>query len=169
MKNQFENLAGQVLRSHGYTVLEAGRRPLSAMRRPSARRLRRSEKNGRPGQKQHGVDIVGPDEIGRRVGVQCKRYKTPLTLDSVTNEVAKAEEFKPKLSALFIATTSDRDAKLQEQVPELSDKRVAKGRFAVALLFWGEIVSSLVLNPAVIKAHFRRSNSAKPIMSTENG
>lgn len=28
-------------------------------------------KNGRPGQKQAGVDIYGPDEIGRLVGIQC--------------------------------------------------------------------------------------------------
>jgi hypothetical protein len=112
------------------------------------------QKNGRPGQKQHGVDIVGPDEIGRRVGVQCKRYKTPLTLESVTDEVANAEDFKPELSALFVATTADHDAKLQEQVRALSDKRLAKGKFAVALLFWDEIVSSLLLNPAVFKAHY---------------
>jgi hypothetical protein len=112
------------------------------------------QKNGRHGQKQHGVDIFGPDEIGRRVGIQCKRYKSPLTLETVTAEIANAEEFKPKLSALFVATTAEHDAKLQEQVRALSDKRVAKGKFAVALLFWDEIVSSLLLNPAVVRAHY---------------
>jgi hypothetical protein len=119
------------------------------------------QKNGRPGQKQHGVDIVGPDEIGRRVGVQCKRYKTPLTLETVTDEVANAEDFKPKLSALFIASTADHDSKLQERVRVLSDKRSAKGRFAVALLFWDEIVSSLLLNPAVFRAHYPQIELAK--------
>lgn len=119
------------------------------------------QKNGRPGQKQHGVDIVGPDEIGRRVGVQCKRYKTPLTLKTVIAEVANADDFKPKLSALFVATTAEHDSKLQEQVRALSDKRVAKGQFAVALLFWDEIVSSLLLNPAVFKAHYPQIELSK--------
>jgi hypothetical protein len=112
------------------------------------------QKNGRHGQKQHGVDIFGPDEIGRPVGIQCKRYKAALTMKTVTEEITNAENFKPRLSALFIATTTDHDAKLQEQVREISDKRVAEGKFAVALLFWDEIVSSLLLNPAVLKAHY---------------
>jgi hypothetical protein len=58
-----------------------------------------------------------------------------LTLKTVTDEITNAENSKQRLSALFIATTTDRDAKLQEQVREISDKRVAEGRFAVALLF----------------------------------
>src|SRR4051794_25251402 len=91
------------------------------------------QKNGRRGQKQQGVDVFGPDEIGRRVGIQCKCYKGNLTLKIVTDEIANAENFKPQLSALFIATATDHDAKLQEEVRVMSDKRVAAGKFAVAL------------------------------------
>jgi hypothetical protein len=120
------------------------------------------QKNGRPGQEQHGVDIVGPDELGRLVGIQCKRYKTPLTLKTVTDEIGNAESFKGRLSALFIATTADHDAKLQEQVRELSDKRVVEGKFAVALLFWDELVSSLLLNPGVAKAHYPQIQLISP-------
>jgi hypothetical protein len=112
------------------------------------------QKHGRPGQKQYGVDIVGPDEIGRLVGIQCKRYKTPLQMKDVTDEVAKAEKFKDSLSALFMATTADHDAKLQGEVRELSAKRVAAGSFAVALLYWDEIIASLLLNPKVFKVHY---------------
>lgn len=112
------------------------------------------QKNGRPGQKQKGVDIWGQDEIGRPVGIQCKRYKSSLKLEQVTDEIGKAEHFKGHLTALFIATTADHDAKLQEQVRLLSDKRVAQDHFAVALLFWDDIVGSLLLNPAVFKAHY---------------
>jgi hypothetical protein len=111
-------------------------------------------KNGRPGQTQNGVDVYGPDEIGRPVGIQCKRYKPPLKLKHVTDEVTKAEKFKGGLTTLLVATTADHDAKLQEQVRLLSDARVAKGKFAVALLFWDEIIASLLLNPAVFRAHY---------------
>lgn len=111
------------------------------------------QKNGRGGQKQHGVDISGPDEIGRRVGIQCKRYQSPLSFKTVTNEVTNAEEFGP-LSTLWIATTADYDAPLQQKVRTLSDQRVAQGKFAIGVLFWEDIVDGLKLNPAVFKAHY---------------
>jgi hypothetical protein len=109
--------------------------------------------NGRPGQKQQGVDISGPDDIGRPVGIQCKKYDT-LKIKTVTDEIKNAEDFKGKLTTLFVATTADHDARLQEQVRAISDQRVAQGKFAVALLFWDEIVASLLLNPAVFQAHY---------------
>jgi hypothetical protein len=112
------------------------------------------QKHGKSGQKQSGVDIIGPDEIGRLVGIQCKRYDKPLTMKQVVTEVGKADNFKGKLSALFIATTAEHDSTLQGQVRELSDKRVASGDFAVAILYWDEIVSGLILNPHVFNAHF---------------
>jgi len=109
------------------------------------------QKNGRTGQAQQGVDVWGPDEIGRRVGIQCKRYNHPLKMKDVTEEVAEAEKFKGKFSALFLATTTDHDSTLQATVRQLSDIRVAKGKFAVSIMFWDEIIASLALNPIVFK------------------
>ena len=111
-------------------------------------------KNGRSGQKQAGVDIYGPDDVGRPVGIQCKRYKPALKLEQVEDEIAKAEKFKGRLTTLFVATTGDHDAGVQEQVRLLSDARVAQGKFAVAVLFWDEIIAGLLLNPAVFRAHY---------------
>jgi len=117
-------------------------------RSPDLRRI------GRSGQKQDGVDIYGPDEIGRRVAIQCKRYKGALSLKTVQTELTAAEGFKGRLTTLYVATTADNDSKLQREVRLLSDKRVAAGKFAVSLLFWDDIVASLLLNPAVFKAHY---------------
>lgn len=64
--------------------------------------------------RRHGVDISGPDEIGQPVRIQCKRYKPALKLNDVTDEIGKAEKLKGRLTALIIATTAGRDAKLQE-------------------------------------------------------
>lgn len=114
----------------------------------------RLQKNGRPGQAQHGVDIYGPDEIGRPVGIQCKCYREQLQLKDITAEVVNAETFVGRLTTLFIATTTDHDAPLQQQVRMLSDSRVAQGKFAVALLYWDDIVASLLLNPEVFQAHY---------------
>jgi hypothetical protein len=112
------------------------------------------QKNGRPGQKQAGVDIYGPDDMGRRVGIQCKRHTGALGMKVVTAEITNAEKFEPRLSALFIATTADHDAKLQQEVRLLSDKRVASDTFAVGILFWDELVADLALNPAVLKSFY---------------
>lgn len=111
------------------------------------------QKNGRPGQKQKGVDIWGPDSIGRRVAIQCKRSVEAPTLKLIEDEANKAQSFGP-LSVLWIATTTDHDATLQEQVRTLSDKRVANGNFALGLLFWEDIVDGLKMNPAVLAAHY---------------
>ncbi|KRB95802.1 hypothetical protein ASE11_18585 [Hydrogenophaga sp. Root209] len=112
------------------------------------------QKNGRSGQKQHGVDIYGHDDIGRPIGIQCKRFQGAFTLDVIEKEVIAAEKFKGQLVTLFVATTVDYDGPLQEKVRLLSDKRVASGKFAIALIFWGDVVSGLCLNPAVFKAHY---------------
>ncbi|WP_342070403.1 hypothetical protein [Yoonia algicola] len=109
---------------------------------------------GRPGQTQNGVDINGPDEIGRQVGIQCKRYEDVPSIKLILTEIANAEKFTPKLSTLYIATTADYDSTLQSSVRTLSDERVSKGEFAVSLLFWGDIVRGLILNPAILSAHY---------------
>lgn len=112
------------------------------------------QKNGRQGQKQNGVDIHGTDEIGRRVGVQCKRCKESPSLKIVSKEIVAAESFEGGLSTLYIATTADYDSSLQKDVRLLSDKRVAADKFAVSLIFWEDVINGLVLNPAVFKAHY---------------
>jgi len=112
------------------------------------------QKHGRTGQAQQGVDVWGPDEIGRRVGIQCKRYDKPLTMKDVAAEVAEAEKFQGIPSALFLATTTGHDSTLQAKVRQMSDQRVAQGKFAVSIMFWDEIISSLALNPTVFKTYY---------------
>ncbi len=112
------------------------------------------QKNGRPGQAQQGVDVWGPDEIGRRVGIQCKRHNVQLTLKDVEEEVGAAENFEGGLSALFLATTTDHDSTLQAKIRTFSDQRVAQGKFAVSIMFWDEIIAGLLLNPIVFKTYY---------------
>lgn len=110
--------------------------------------------NGRPGQAQAGVDIYGPDYLGRATGIQCKRYEGPLKFDVIQTEIGNAEKFKGQLTTLYIATTADYDAPLQERVRILSEDRAKKGLFAVGVLFWDDIVAGLVRDPAAFSAHY---------------
>nr|WP_278376827.1 hypothetical protein [Brucella anthropi] len=119
------------------------------------------QKNGRTGQQQQGVDILGPDEIGRPIGIQCKCVKK-LGISDVRDEIEKADKFEGQLITLFIATTAEHDAKLQQQVRILSDQRVAQGSFSISLLYWDEIIAGLILNPVVFNSHY-------PQMKLETG
>jgi hypothetical protein len=110
--------------------------------------------NGRSGQKQHGVDIYGLDYLGRPVGIQCKNFSGPLPIKAIEAEVANAENYVGKLTALFLATTGAFDADLQKQVRVISEKRTSKDLFAVGLLFWDDIFSGLTLDPKVLRSHY---------------
>jgi hypothetical protein len=110
--------------------------------------------NGRPGQAQHGVDIYGPDYIGRMTGIQCKRCEGPLKLTVITDEVGNAEKFPGPLATLYIATTADTDATLQAEVRKISEQRSASRQFGVGLLFWEDVITGLARNHEVLAAHY---------------
>jgi hypothetical protein len=63
-------------------------------------------RNGRPGQKQDGVDIWGRDDGNRHIGVQCKNTVDGISLSTVNDEIANAGTFTPKLDRLYIAQQS---------------------------------------------------------------
>lgn len=110
---------------------------------------------GRPGQDQDGVDIFGLDNLGRPVGIQCKKYNKPLKISQVKKEVALAENFQgAMLNCLYIATTAPHDVKLQREVRALSEERVKKCKFAVGLLYWDDIFTGLLLDQKILISHF---------------
>jgi len=115
-----------------------------------------AQKNGRRGQAQHGVDVFcSPNGDPRSYwGVQCKgkdsNYGSKAEWSEVLAEVAKAEEFSPKLSEWIFATTAPADAVLQKAARELSVERRAKGLFSVDVLGWEEIQAMMADVPEII-------------------
>ena len=81
------------------------------------------QKNGRPGQSQHGVDVFGRDG-DKWIGIQCKgktaNYGGGLTEDELREELAKSATFEPKLSSFYLATTAPRDQKNQAVARDLT-------------------------------------------------
>jgi hypothetical protein len=74
----------------------------------------KTQKNGRQGQPQYGVDIFGqPERQFAWHGIQCKGkhalYGAQLTKDEIDIETEKAKSFSPRLGHFIIATTSPRD------------------------------------------------------------
>lgn len=107
-----------------------------------------TQKNGRQGQLQHGVDIYGRlNQVDLWAGVQCKGKDNftnkPLTKKEVEAEVEKAKSFKPKLSQFIIATTGPKDAKIEELARKITKEHLKNSLFSVHVWGWNDIVTRL--------------------------
>lgn len=103
-----------------------------------------AQRNGRGGQRQHGVDVFGsPKDSGTWAGVQCKgkdgRYGAAVKKAELRAEVKKALKFEPALNEFIIATTAPNDARIQNLAREITNEHKKKGLFSVHVLGWGEI------------------------------
>lgn len=115
------------------------------------------QRYGRRGQRQFGVDIAGLTLDGL-IGIQCKHRTTSrsITTTEIDAEIADAENFKPPLDKLTIATSSAADTDIQSYVLGLSQERVSNGLFPVEILFWEALVDQLVGYPDLLYKHFTK-------------
>ena len=109
------------------------------------------KKNGRSGQKQHGVDVYGvPKGEKQYYGIQCKGkndyINSALTKQEIDVEIEKAKCFKPPLKRFIIATTNSKDVEIEEYVRECDIKNRDLGLFEVHLACWEDIVDLLKEN-----------------------
>lgn len=108
-----------------------------------------TQRHGRSGQSQHGVDIYGQPSKGQVwAGVQCKGKENfthqQLTESELIAEVDKAKKFKPSLSAFIIATTAPRDERIQEAARRLTDLHKTASLFTVSVYAWNDIEERLL-------------------------
>src|SRR3990167_1738093 len=76
-----------------------------------------TQRVGRSGQSQWGIDVRGFDENGKLTGIQCRKkdllLKGGITEAHIMAVVEDAKEHQPPLERLIIATTLPRDINLQ--------------------------------------------------------
>lgn len=106
------------------------------------------KKNGRLGQAQSGVDVYGiPNAKDNYFGIQAKGKddysKAKLEESEIENEITKAKTFKPTLSEFIIATTANKDAKIEEFV-RIKDLESRKNNGFKILLFCWEDIADLI-------------------------
>ena len=127
-----------------------------------------TQKNGRSGQSQKGVDIYG-QESGLWRAVQCKGkdsiYGSQLTEKELLSEVKMAKKFSPKLSSFIVATSSQSDVKIQQKAREITEENQKEGLFSVHVYSWEEIHTRLAdsKHSAVLKKHYPAHYSDKTI------
>lgn len=110
-------------------------------------------RNGRSGQRQHGVDIYGKPVYLEGCGsgiaaAQCKRVEK-LTEGDIRNEIEQATKFAPQLEEYVILTTLKRDASLQEYV-RTQDWPINR----VEIRFWEDLSLQLSEFDELLQKHF---------------
>lgn len=123
-----------------------------------------TQKFGRKGQKQYGVDVYGqpPHLKGRYCAVQCKlRTKdSQLSKDEIEAEVLEARRFPHQLETLIIATDAPRDTHTQIQVDKIGEQEQKNGGFRVVIWFWDDITERLAAYPRLIVRYYQEILSA---------
>lgn len=121
--------------------------------------------HGRRGQKQNGVDILGRPAFSQNYhAVQCKGKddNTMSTLEEaeIVKESSDAELIRPPIEEFVIATTANRDTKLQEycRLLTISDKPP----FGVNIWFWDDIATEIQCRPDLLERHYRNFDFIKP-------
>ena len=117
-----------------------------------------TDKFGRKGQKQHGVDVYGqPINLnGEYYASQCKlrTKKEQLTEQEIENEITEARQFPHKLKLLTIATDAPRDTHTQILIDNISQREMRKGSFRVIIWFWDNITERLAAYPKLIVKYY---------------
>lgn len=119
-----------------------------------------TERFGRSGQKQRGVDVYGRpidrDQPDTYRGAQSKLRTTnkQLSETEIKHEVSEAKKFPHKLDILIIATDAPRDTKTQILIDKICERETQNGGFKVVIWFWGDISKRIAAYPSVIIKHF---------------
>lgn len=95
---------------------------------------------GRSGQEQNGCDIFGrwQGNINEPVSIQAKLKKPgqAVTTAEIDEEIKKSRSFKPSIKELYIVTTAEDDAKLEQHCRLRSQKE----SFKVHYLGWDKLL-----------------------------
>ena len=118
-----------------------------------------TERFGRSGQKQFGVDVYGQpvDASGKHRGAQAKLRSTGRQLSEaeIRDEVTAACNFPHELDELILMTTAPRDTTTQTLVNTVSAEEQAHGGFKVSLRSWERIGEQLAAYPALLVKYYR--------------
>ena len=111
-----------------------------------------AQRNGRRGQRQHGIDIFGIAD-GQQVGAQAKNMDR-LSETAAKYEIEEAEYFQPKIQAFYFAVAGPRDAAFQQFVRLLSANRTSRAAFPVHVLFFDDICQELAKQPDLVAKYW---------------
>ncbi|MCB2255006.1 hypothetical protein KTQ74_24090 [Pseudomonas chlororaphis] len=119
-----------------------------------------TQKNGRSGQNQSGVDISGKNFLkrGEFTGIQCKGKDNyadkKLSIDELEAEVRKAKKFRPELKVFILATSGPKDVDVEQRAREISQEHEEAGLFQVVVHGWIDILERLANHAHLAKRYY---------------
>lgn len=117
-----------------------------------------TQRHGRTGFPQNGVDVYGRTRDGRLHGIQCKKKNVGTTNRTtekeLREEINKALGFSPKLSVFIFAATSPNDPDLELVAREITQEHAERGLFSVHFLGWDEILDKLWQHDGLVKRYY---------------
>lgn len=123
-----------------------------------------TQKNGRVGQSQCGVDVSGQFG-GAWCGIQAKGKDNftaqRVTVKELAAEVRKAQQFKPTLRSFVLATTGPKDAAVEQAAREQTESHRAVGKFSVTVMGWDDILLLLDDHPDVVEQYYPWARSTQ--------
>jgi hypothetical protein len=118
-----------------------------------------TQKFGRKGQKQYGVDIYGQPPVLRGMyrAAQCKlrTKRDSLSESEIETEVNEARGFAHPLETLIFATDAPRDTYTQIIIDQISAREMSANGFRVVAWFWDDITSRLAAYPRLLVKYYR--------------
>lgn len=120
----------------------------------------KTQRNGRSGQPQHGVDVYGVDLENKRWGIQCKgkdNYASSSSIvstDELEEEISKALKFSPPIHHFILATTGPKDSKIETRARQLSAEHAEAAKFTITVMGWSDIVERLEKHPEILKKYY---------------
>ncbi len=130
------------------------------------------QRNGRSGQTQNGVDIVGRPDKNVWGGIQCKCIPegSVLSESDLISEVAKAKNFYPSLSLFIVANTGLKDVHLENAARSMVTTNSRGGHLDVVVYSWADICSLMHRHTTVAQTHFPfATRAAAPIILKNDG
>ena len=121
------------------------------------------KKNGRLGQPQAGVDVYGvPKGKINYFGIQAKGKddytQAKLDQEEIDKEIENAKNFSPSLDVFIIATTANKDAKIEQYVREKDIESRTTGGFKILLFCWEDIADLIEENRETFNWYVNEQN-----------
>jgi hypothetical protein len=121
---------------------------------------------GSVGQKQKGVDVYGTNKK-EIIGIQCKRIDTKLTEREMQNEIDDADLFQSRIDKYIIATTYNRDVKMQSYITNKNIERRKNNQFEIEIWFWDSIEEEITNNQKIWKQYYKHIFSKIPLQNKD--
>ncbi|MCT3920024.1 hypothetical protein HZP98_10080 [Elizabethkingia anophelis] len=121
------------------------------------------KKNGRLGQPQSGIDVYGiPKGKNSYFGIQAKGKDdyshAKLESIEIEKEIQKAKEFRPEIEEFIIATSANKDSKIEEFIRLKDIESRSSNGFKILLFCWEDIADLIEENKDTFNWYVNENN-----------